>query len=249
MTNTMDDIRRLIGLIDLTSLNDKDDRAVILSLCNKAITSVGPVAAVCVYPRFVKDAKLFLQDKPIKVATVINFPCGEEPVEKIVRDTAQAISDGADEIDIVFPYKAYLKGHKVDAINIITTCKAACSRDTVLKIILETGELPDRETIAEISEAVLNAGADFIKTSTGKVAVGVTPESAATMLNMIRSMQAEHPSKCFGFKASGGVKTVNDAMIYMNMAKFILGEGFLNPRTFRIGASSLLDDALGFAKK
>jgi deoxyribose-phosphate aldolase len=246
---TADDIRKLISLIDLTSLNDNDDISIILSLCNKAITPIGTVAAVCVYPRFVKDAKLFLQDKTVKVATVINFPSGDENLEKIVRDTTQAISDGADEIDIVFPYKTYLKGNKADAINIIKACKAACSHDTALKVILETGELPDRETVAEISEAVLNVGADFIKTSTGKVAVGVTPESAATMLNMIRNLQAYHQNKCLGFKASGGVKTVNDAMSYINLAKYMLGEGFLKPESFRIGASGLLDDALSIHKE
>jgi deoxyribose-phosphate aldolase len=232
---TKKNIREIISMIDLTSLNAHDNAAAITALCQKATTDLGTVAAVCVYPEFVKLAKRLLQGTAIKVATVINFPTGEEGIEQIIRDTRHALKDGADEIDMVFPYKAYLTGSKTQAINVVEQCRALCSADILLKVIIETGELPDRETIQAISRVVLEAGADFIKTSTGKTATGATPEAANAMLGVICSMQHDYPDKHFGLKVSGGIKTVSDALVYLNMAKHM-------NIPLRIGASSLLDE-------
>ena len=148
----------------------------------------------------------------------------------------QAIADGADEIDLVIPYKAYLAGNEACVTEMVTAVRAACPQ-ACLKVILETGEIRDSGKIRLASELAISAGADFIKTSTGKVAVNATLEAADIMLQAIRDSR-----KKVGFKPAGGISTVADAALYLSLADTIMGEDWVMPSTFRFGASGLLDD-------
>lgn len=231
------DIAKIISLIDLTSLNDEDTNESILTLCKKAITPMGSVAAVCVYPRFVKLAADFFSGK-MKIATVVNFPHGADPLDEVIALIHQSIQDGADEIDVVFPYANFLSGDETGAVDFIRTCKKACGHH-LLKVILEIGALKESQIIFKISQAALSAGADFIKTSTGKIPTGATPEAALAMLLAIKSSH-----KNAGIKISGGIRTIEQALEYISLAETIMGNHWVTPNHFRIGASSLLDKLL-----
>lgn len=231
--------QRVIPLIDLTSLNDNDDALVIDQLCAKAVTAYGKVAAVCVYPHFVKQAKSALRHTDIKIATVANFPSGSQDQAKALAEIAQAVSDGADEVDVVTPYSLYLEQQATDVVDFLTHCKHSCQQAS-LKVILETGALQQRELIAKASRDAINAGADFIKTSTGKIAIGATLEAAAVMLLAVK----EAKGKQVGFKASGGVRSPEQTASYLKLAELIMGPAWITPNTFRFGASGLLDSLL-----
>ena len=234
--------RRVIALLDLTSLNDDDDNAAIVALCQKAMTPVGPVAAVCVYPRFVALARQTLNElggQQVAVATVTNFPSGAEPLDKVLADTRQALDDGADEIDVVYPYRALLAGDAASGVELVKACKALCNGRALLKVILETGELVDPLLIRRASQDAIAAGADFIKTSTGKVKVNATAEAAEIMLSCIAVSGAE-----VGLKPAGGMKTLPEALVYLWLAERIHGSDWVSPRHLRFGASSLLNDLL-----
>ena len=224
------DLKTLLHCIDLTNLNDQGQESEITTLCTQATTPKGNVAAVCIYPRFVSLVWKNLMQSPIKIATVVNFPTPNESFEKIADDIQQAILDGATEIDAVMPHD--------DNGEFVRHCKKQCGDKASLKIILETGELDDK-TIERNSTIAIEAGADFLKTSTGKVPVGATPRAATIMLNCIKNS-----GKPVGFKASGGVKTLEDAAIYVNLTREILGDAAFSPSRFRIGASRLLEDIL-----
>lgn len=228
----------LISLIDLTSLNDQDTDDVIEALCKKAMTPFGKVAAVCVFPRFVKLAKALVQGEYIPVATVANFPAGQSSLKATLTEIELSLADGADEIDVVIPYHDYLAGNKQSTQLLVKSCKQLCG-DKDLKVILETGALADDEIIYDASCRILEAGADFIKTSTGKIAVGATLAAAKQMLNAIR-----HVNPGAGFKASGGVRTPEQAQAYLDLAREIMGDSWCNAEHLRIGASSLLDALL-----
>lgn len=234
--------RRVIALLDLTSLNDDDDNAAIVALCHKAMTPVGPVAAVCVYPRFVALARQTLNDlggQQVAVATVTNFPSGAEPLDKVLADTRQALDAGADEIDVVYPYRALLAGDAASGVELVKACKALCNGRALLKVILETGELADPLLIRRASQDAIAAGADFIKTSTGKVKVNSTAEAAEIMLSCIAVSGAD-----VGLKPAGGMKTLPEALVYLWLAERIHGSDWVSPRHLRFGASSLLNDLL-----
>jgi len=236
---------KILSLIDLTSLNEIDTDASIANLCQKAQTPFGSVAAVCVYPQFVETAKKALFNTSIKIATVANFPQGNDPIDKATTSITQSIEHGADEIDLVFPFKQYLAGEIDTTIHFIQTCKAICGEKIILKVILETGMFEDTLKLAEASRDALLGGADFLKTSTGKIEIGATPESATTLLMAIKQMLSEplykqHP-RPLGFKVSGGVRTIEQAEEYISLTNQILGPEWINPRTFRLGASQLLD--------
>lgn len=224
---------QVLSLLDLTSLNDTDTAETIDTLCQNAKSH--HVAAVCVYPRFVKQAATALQNTHIKIATVVNFPKGTDSLENVLLDIKQAIQDGADEIDVVFPYQQFLAGNVDSATHFIRECKLACGKN-ILKVILETGALKEKNLIAEASRCALAAGADFLKTSTGKIEVGATLEAAEIMLQEIKQSK-----KQVGFKASGGIRTAEQAKQYVELANQILGEGWVTPQTFRIGTSRLLN--------
>lgn len=234
---------RAIGLMDLTSLNPDDNDERILALCRQAQTPFGNTAAVCIYPRFVALAKLTLaaQGAPqIKVATVVNFPHGDDELEAVLADTRAALLDGADEIDLVIPWRALQAGDETRARTLVRGCKALCGA-RLLKVIIESGELKDPALIRIASRIAIEEGADFIKTSTGKVPVNATPEASRIMLATIAELGArEH----VGFKAAGGVRSAREAADYLAMATECCGEAWLDADHFRFGASSLLGQLL-----
>lgn len=230
--------RRILPLIDLTSLNDaKDDD--VAGLCAKAVTPQGVVAAVCVWPAFVAEARSRLDGTGVAIATVINFPEGACDAAASVAETRQALDAGADEIDLVLPFETWLAGDRAAASAVISEVRQAMGEIGLLKVILETGMLGEAETIAAAGRDAIEAGADFLKTSTGKRQPGATLEAAEALLGVI---EAGHQT--IGFKASGGIRTVGQAAEYLGLADHLLGPGWANPGTFRIGASSLLDDVL-----
>lgn len=238
----------IIPLIDLTSLNPDDNDASIVSLCEKAQTSYGPVAAVCVYSAFVKRAVSELKNTAIKIATVANFPAGNLALQDTLSLIGTAISDGANEIDMVFPYNLYLQGEKQKALDFVISAKKLCGNEINLKVILETGELPSLEVIKKISYDVLCAGADFIKTSTGKTKQGATLAAVGIMLKVINE-QTVNQHRLIGIKISGGVRTVSECFSYLALAEDIMSPDWIKPNCFRFGASHLLDEIERFTKK
>ena len=236
--------QRALELMDLTTLNDDDTDAKIIELCKSAKTTAGNTAAVCVYPRFVPIAKkqLIEQGTPkIRVATVTNFPHGNDDVNIAVAETKAAIMYGADDIDVTFPYRALMDGNEAVGFDIVYQCKLAClTHNRLLKVIIESGELPDH-LIKKATEISIKAGADMVKTSTGKVAVNATLEAAEIILKTIQEMGV---SERVGFKASGGVQSAEDALKYLDIVDNIFGKEWVNPRFYRFGASSLLTSLL-----
>jgi deoxyribose-phosphate aldolase len=229
--------RRALPLVDLTSLNEDDTPERIAALCEQAVTPAGPVAAVCVYAPFVRQCVDALRGTGVRVATVANFPGGGVDLPAVRAEIERAVADGADEIDVVLPYLAYLHGDRAVALDLLRASREAAGERT-LKVILEAGRLEDPAVIRAAADDALAAGADFVKTSTGKLLVGATLEAARPMLESIRA--AGHG----GFKAAGGVRTADDAGGYLALADELLGPGWAAPETFRIGASSLLGDLL-----
>lgn len=231
-----------IQLMDLTTLSDDDTAEKVEALCQKAITDAGNTAAVCIYPQFIQTAKAKLAElnaSNVLVATVTNFPHGNGDVQVAVKETQQAVELGADEVDVVFPYRAFLAGNEQVGHDLVAQCKAACGDKALLKVILETGEMKSPELIKKASLIAIDAGADFIKTSTGKVAVNATLEAAEQMLQAI----SETGGKC-GFKAAGGVKSSEDVAAYLSLTESILSSEWITPKHFRFGASSLLNNLL-----
>lgn len=228
--------RTALACLDLTSLNDGDTPADIDALCRRAQTAHGPVAAVCVWPRFVAQARAALP-ATIKVAAVANFPDGALDVPRALADVAAIAQAGGDEVDVVLPWRALQAGQSTEVAEFLSEVRFA-SRPLTLKVIIESGELATPERIAQATRLALAAGADFVKTSTGKTATGATPTAAAVMLKEIQASGL--PSA--GFKASGGVRSVADAAGYIAQAEAALGAAALNPQRLRFGASGLLTD-------
>ena len=234
------------SLLDLTSLTDNETIADIEQLAeNASLTTANgerlQVAALCVYPRFIPYARKALDQRGlerVRIATVSNFPHGGDDIDIAVAETKACVAYGADEVDVVFPYHAFLAGDKQTASLLIKACKAACGTHALLKVILETGELATPQAIAEASELALAAGADFIKTSTGKATVNATPEAAHLMLQAI----AAYDQRPAGFKPAGGIKNLTDATVYIEKVRALLGEEAVSPARFRIGASSVRTD-------
>lgn len=232
--------RKILTLLDLTSLNDSDTEITIADLCKKAVTPYGHVAAVCIYPQFVAQAKNLLRETKVKIATVANFPAGTDSEKDVISSIQKSIQSGANEMDVVFPYQDYLAGKVDEARQFIKACKTACGEDVILKVILETGAFKNTDRIADASRDVWLAGADFLKTSTGKISVGATLPAATAMIMTIKQMssQIKHP---IGFKVAGGVRTIEQASQYIDLATETMGPNWVNPQTFRIGASQLMD--------
>lgn len=227
---------RLLPLLDLTSLGESDTPAHIEALCATARTRHGLPAALCVYPEHITTVLRAMHGTAAKVATVVNFPDGGSDAARASRETRRALAAGADEIDLVLPYDALRRGERGLAEAVVIACREACASAS-LKLIIETGELQAPELIRQACDIGLAAGVDFLKTSTGKVAVNATPQAAAIMLDAI----ARDGGRC-GFKAAGGIRTLDDAAIYLGLAAERLGDAWITPAHFRIGASTLFSE-------
>ena len=230
--------RVALACLDLTSLNDTDTEADIATLCARAQNPFGPVAAVCVWPRLAAFARAQLPAN-IAVAAVANFPHGNADVQQAARDTDAIVQSGAQEVDVVLPYLQLMAGDD-SAVTALLAAVRKASEGLRLKVILETGVLQDDALIQRACRLSLDAGADFLKTSTGKTPVSATPQAARTLLAAI----ANDPrySARIGFKPSGGIRAVADAATYIALTEEYLGTAALTPLRFRIGASSILSD-------
>jgi deoxyribose-phosphate aldolase len=225
--------RRALALLDLTDLTDQASEAGTIQLCAKALAPPQAVAAVCLWPQFVSLAKRQLAGSGVKVATVVNFPAGGTNVGRVAGDAVEALEDGADEIDLVMPYRAFLDGEIDIARDMIAEVRAVSATAT-LKVILETGELKAAPAIRAASELAIAAGADFIKTSTGKSPISATPDAVRLMLDAIKAS-----GRPVGLKPSGGIRTLADAAGYLALADAAMGPDWATPATFRFGASGL----------
>ena len=244
MTDLTETSRQALKLMDLTSLTDSETPQDIIDLCHKAKTQAGNTAAICVFPRFVPLGKKTLKAmgaNDVTVATVTNFPAGGDDINIAEIETRAAVVYGADEVDVVFPYHALMKGNDTLGHELVQRCKTICSDHQVkLKVIIESGELKEPELIRRASEISIKAGADFIKTSTGKVPVNATAEAARIMLEAIR----DSGRKDVGFKPSGGIRTAQEAADHLGLAADIMGADWIDRDHYRFGASSLLGSLL-----
>ncbi|NIC06452.1 deoxyribose-phosphate aldolase [Billgrantia bachuensis] len=242
MTELQQAARQALALMDLTSLNDGDSDAVIRELCARANTPAGHPAAVCIYPAFIETARQALAEQglagKVKIATVTNFPHGEADIERAAAETRAAIAAGAGEVDVVFPYRALMAGDAEVGRELVAACKRECG-SAVLKVILETGELKEAGLIDRAGMLAIDGGADFLKTSTGKVKVNATLDAAKVLLTAIKASGRD-----VGFKAAGGVRTAEDAAAYLRLAEQVMGAAWVTPAHFRFGASGLLGSLL-----
>ena len=225
---------RALACLDLTNLEADCDTAAIEVLCRRAVTPHGAVAAVCVWPVFVAQAKAALAGTPVRVATVVNFPAGEGTIAAVEAETRAALADGADEIELVVPWRALAAGRPETVTAMVAAIREVCGPAT-LKTILETGELGEPGLIRAAAEAALAGGTDFLKTSTGKVKVNATPDAARILLEAIRASGRD-----VGLKPAGGVRSTADAGVYLGLCDTVMGPGWATPARFRIGASSVL---------
>jgi deoxyribose-phosphate aldolase len=228
---------RLLPLLDLTSLGEADDAATTERLCRRA--RAHGTAAVCLWPSFVAQARALLGGSGVRVATVANFPHGGADIARAADEVAAAVADGADEVDVVAPLEAVREGDIGAVTDLVEACRAAATPAVRLKVILETGVLAEPALIAACARAAVMGGADFLKTSTGKAAIGATLEAAAVLLAVIEEAEGR-----VGLKVAGGIRTTADAAAYLHLADELLGPGWATAERFRIGASGLLDDLL-----
>ena len=238
-----------IAMMDLTTLEGKDTAGKVRQLCQKAMhpldndASIGPCAAICVYPNHVATAKAALAGSTVKVASVATaFPSGQSPLDIKLDDVRRAVEFGADEIDMVIDRGAMLVGDYAKVYDEIAATKEACGA-AHLKVILETGELGSYDMIRKASEIGIAAGGDFIKTSTGKIQPAATPPVTLLMLETIRDHYYA-TGRRIGMKPAGGVRTAKQALHYLVLLKETLGDAWLTPDLFRFGASALLNDVL-----
>jgi deoxyribose-phosphate aldolase len=235
-----------IACMDLTTLEGKDTPAKVRGLCARGIApapGVPSVAAICVYPNLVETAAAALAHSSVKVASVATaFPSGLSPLDTKLRETVEAVAAGADEIDMVIDRGLFLAGRYDEVYDEIVAVRDACGRAT-LKVILEVGELGSYEAIRRACDIALAAGADFVKTATGKLPISSTPAIALLMCEAIRDY-ARQSGRAVGLKLAGGIRSTKSALGYLALVNETLGSAWLSPDRFRIGASSLLDDLL-----
>lgn len=239
----MDIAHRSLAALDLTCLDDRAPAPRIEALSRRAGSPFGHVAAVCVYPEFVRTVREALDRAGlpmVRVATVANFPAGRADADSAASEVRRAVAAGADEVDVVFPWRALLAGDAHAGEGLVAAVREACGERARLKLILESGELQAQpRLLREACRIALRGGADFLKTSTGKTALHATPAAAEIMLMCI----AEHGGRC-GFKASGGLRRLADVAVYFALADRLLGADWATPERFRLGASGLLDELL-----
>lgn len=238
-----------LSMIDLTTLEGKDTPAKVKQMCYKAmhladhLNNIPTVAAVCVYPNHVRTAKMALGDSGIRVASVATaFPSGNSNRKVKLEDTRFALSQGADEIDMVISRGEFLRGNEQAVFDEIAAIKEACGTAR-LKVILETGELSTLDNIRRASILAMQAGADFIKTSTGKIQPAATMPVTLVMLEAIRDFYSA-TGRQVGMKPAGGISTSKVALQYLVMLYETLGPDWMNPQWFRFGASSLANDII-----
>jgi deoxyribose-phosphate aldolase len=238
-----------IRMVDLTTLEGADTPGKVRAVCAKARRpdpadpSCPPVAAVCLYPSLIADAAAELNGSGVHLASVATaFPSGQAPLTVKLADTEAAVREGADEIDMVINRGAFLSGRYLEVHEEIVAVKAACGA-AHLKVILETGELATYDNVRRASWLAMLGGADFIKTSTGKVQPAATPPVTLVMLEAVRDFRAA-TGRLVGVKAAGGIRTAKDAVKYLVLVNETVGDEWLTPDLFRFGASALLNDLL-----
>lgn len=236
-------LQQLLKLLDLTRLNDDDTTEDLQQWLHQTALATSVPAAFCVYPQFLEQTKHHLDANHIsaELATVVNFPCGNASVTDVVRDIKSALALGASEIDCVLPYRQLLAGEHEFVRSFLASVRDACG-DTCLKIIIESGELVTPQQIIKATELAIECGADFVKTSTGKVPIGVTLEAARIIMTVIAATE-----RFVGFKASGGVKTVGQALELVQLYEDITGR-LATADGMRVGASALLNELLAELK-
>ena len=248
-SSKVEGLKLALSMIDLTTLEGKDTPGKVQQLCYKALhlhdqlENIPTVAAICVYPTYVKIAKKALENSTIQVASVATaFPSGQSSRETKITDTEFAVDQGADEIDMVISRGKFLAGEYNFVFDEIAAVKEACG-SAHLKVILETGELDTLDNVRKASEIAMYAGADFIKTSTGKIQPAATMPVTYVMLDAIKKYYMD-TGKIIGMKPAGGISTSKIALQYLVMLNEVLGEKWMNKTYFRFGASSLANDIL-----
>ena len=237
-------LKTIFQCIDFTTLEAFDNETKINDFCSKALSFKDndlhiSVPAVCIYSPFVRQAKELLRGSGIRVATVAcAFPSGQMPFELKRREVEYCVEQGADEVDMVISRGTFLAGRLDEVYEEIKSVREACAPPVRLKVILETGELKSVENIRRASEIAINAGADFIKTSTGKSPVSATPLAVIIMCDTIKEY-FEATGRMVGFKPAGGMSTIDDALTYFYIVREVLGERWLNKDYFRVGTSRL----------
>lgn len=230
--------RRILPLLDLTSLRGDEAEAEISSLCERAVRN--GVAAVCIPPAHLDLARAALAGSTVRLATVAAFPGGAEDTASAAAEVARAVRAGAQEVDLVAPLGAIRDGDLASVGELVEAARAVAGPAVTLKLILETGLLGAESLIAAVARAAVMAGVDFLKTSTGKTPVGATLEAAAVLLQVIGEAHGR-----IGLKVSGGLRRLGDAAPYLALVDATLGPSWVTPARVRFGASALLDDLLG----
>lgn len=229
--------RRAIALLDLTDLTDDCTPAAIESLCERAMRY--GTAAVCVWPDFVAQSSATLAGSGVRIATVVDFPSGDERPFAVGLVTERSLADGAHEIDVVLPYKAFAAGDRERPSAMLERVRRITEGNALMKVILETGELDDLDLVEQAARFAIEHGADFVKTSTGKSPVSATLPAAERMLEVIAAS-----GRPVGLKPAGGISTADAAGDYISLAERIMGDGWVRSATFRFGASGLLNALL-----
>ncbi|MEM7012071.1 MAG: deoxyribose-phosphate aldolase [Verrucomicrobiota bacterium] len=240
-------LKLAVAMMDLTTLEGQDTPGKIRYLVQKALQPMAPrydcppCAAICVYPNMVAEVRQLLGDSKVNLASVATaFPSGQFPIDQKLVDVEHAVSEGANEIDMVISRGEFLRGEHEAIFNEIAAVKSACG-EAHLKVIFETGELKTYDNVRLVSEIAMHAGADFIKTSTGKVSPAATLPVTLVMAEAVRDFYFD-TGKHIGIKPAGGIRTAKEALQYLVMIKETLGDDWLTPDLFRFGASSLLGD-------
>jgi deoxyribose-phosphate aldolase len=229
----------ILPLIDHTNLNETATPAEIQELCKQVITAKNLIAAVCVYPQYIKLTKSLLPNSNVKIATVCNFPNGENSIATTVTEIKNALQLGADEIDVVFPYKQFLQNNQNYVADYLAQCRTACPTEIKLKVILETGVLIEKKLIIAAATLAIKNGADFIKTSTGKISQGASVPAVTAILSALAGQ-----SRNVGIKISGGIKNLDDVKPYWDLLVTRQGADWITPQTVRFGSSKLLPEIL-----
>ena len=242
MNRPRSNARFLLALLDATRLNESDSKECITAFCRKAVAPECQPAAICIFPQWLAAARCVLDNHglsgKVRLATVANFPLGNADIDAAVAEVDAALAAGADEVDLVFPWRALMEGDQAAGQALLAACRKHCAGH-VLKVILETGELKQPALIRNAAELAIAGGADFIKTSTGKARAHASPQAVQVILETIRDS-----GQNVGCKVSGGIRGMDQAMTYLDLASRIMGREWLTPLHFRIGASGLHDELI-----